>query len=144
MAFPVVPVLLLGAAALGGKYAYDKWFKKGLTTPVSELQQNKSYVVLAVVNPAPIGAEAAAQGKQIDKDQVAAMVKALFEQLGFVVLSQPNYRSPSEGLEFAAGRPTTFIFNARWTKAEKFIPAAIPEPWSKWFMGASFTPLPVA
>ena len=131
---------LLGAAGVGGAYLL---FKKP-TPPAppnidpnkaksaDTLTKGKSYAVLAMNDwtKMPGAISPGGGGYQTpDKDGNARYIKAVFENVGFKVLSEPQLRDNAEAAKFYSGQPALWVFNAQWTKDEKFVtlePAALP------------------
>jgi hypothetical protein len=132
----------LGALALGGVVVVASEVKKKapldpsklpLVDPVNQpglvnaLDKGRTYAVLAMNDWTKMpGAIAPGGGgyQTPDRDGNSRYIKAIFEGLGFKVLSDPQVKDPAEAKKFFAGQPSLWVFNAQWTKDEKAVDLA--------------------
>jgi len=138
---------LLGAAGVGGAYLILKETQKHapldpsklpLVDPVNKpglvnaLNKGRTYAVMAMNDwtKMPGAISPGGGGYQTpDKDGNARYIKAVFEGVGFKVLSEPQLRDGNEAKKFFAGQPSLWVFNAQWTRDEPSVtldPALMP------------------
>lgn len=141
MALPVVAVALIGA--VGGAFLYSRVQdakKKALeeennrqrsfNLAATEFVQGKTYAVQLMVTPT-IGTK--------EPVTASAVIKSTMEQLGWKVLSTPVVRGGEDGVKFATGQPSQWVFTGQWTKTDKFMNVVPP-----WLGSAMAFQLPVA
>jgi hypothetical protein len=122
---------------------------KGMPGVVSQLQKGRTYAVRAMFDVEAMAwmmgySELPDGGAEVVPDQGGASryLRAIFEQAGFKVLSDPTLRSELEGQKFLGGDPSEWVLTAQWQKSTPYVdldPAV-----QKIIPMATFTILPVA
>jgi hypothetical protein len=125
---PLVVVTALAGTSLLLKGGYDRW-KGAAIAPVRELTQGASYAVTAELT--GIGSSDISAGAQY--------LMTFFQQAGFDVLSTPTPKDSGEATHYVRNEPSAWVFNGRWTKADKTVKQSAPN-----IKAVIFQPLPVS
>ena len=84
----------------------------------NELITGKTYAVQMMLDPSATDWPPQAHDRTIAEQYI----KTFMEQLGWKILSPPKLRNEAEASAFVAGKPSQWVFNGTWRRAEKFMP----------------------
>lgn len=79
-----------------------------------ELIQGRTYTVQASVDTSKLGTK--------DPSTAAAVIKATFQELGFIINSTPTPKTAGDQAALSYGGASQWMFQGQWNRAEKFMP----------------------